>query len=84
MPGENLLEMSRRFIYKENNLLDTAKLEDIKARFIDIGTGFNETGRFTHKYFDWGLVKIMDGTGYAGRYKAKIEFKYYSNNQLLR
>jgi hypothetical protein len=44
---------------------------------------YQEEGEFKFKYFNSGLVKRMEGTGYSGRIKAKIEFKYYSKGQLL-
>lgn len=106
-PGNNLLEIKRKFIYGKNNLIDTINVEDIKSdggidkrelhlykysvdqlvsitQLISSSNGYQDAGLFKFKYFECGLVKRMEGKGYFGQYKAKVDFKFYSKGQVLR
>lgn len=59
--------------YKDERLVEIKQL--IKST-----NDFQEAGKFNFKYYDFGLTKTMEGAGYFGIYKARIEFKYYSKH----
>ena len=54
------------------------------TQLIDFNNGYQNAGLFKFKNFDCGLIKRMEGTGYFGQYKVKVDFKFYSNGEALR
>ena len=66
-------------IYKYND----GKLISI-SQLINFGDGYQSAGLFKFKNHNCGLVKKMEGRAYFGQYNAKVEFKFYSNGQVLR
>lgn len=58
---------------------ENERLVEIKQLIKSTGD-FQEAGKFNFKYYGFGLMKAMEGTGYFGRYKARVEFKYYSKH----
>ena len=76
---DNKIDKKELYIYKYEN----EKLVSI-TQLINSSVGYQNAGLFKYKEFKCGLVKKMEATSYFGQYTAKVEFKYYSKENLLK
>jgi len=54
------------------------------TQLVSFSEGFEDAGKIKFKDLDCGLVKKMEGYAYFGRYKMRVEFKYYSKGKQVK
>jgi len=77
--NDNKIDKKELYVYK----YESERLISI-TQLISSSLGYQNAGLFKFKEYKCGLVKKMEVRSYFGQYTAKVEFKYYSKENLLK